>query len=211
MSDQSTPPNPPSWGDQPPGGTPPPPPTTPPPPPGSGGPGYGDPYGDPYGAGQPVGLAYASWFQRVGAYLVDGLVLLPLSIVVFIGLGVASSGATTTTDPVTGAASIEGANPVGFVIVGIGYLLVFVVSIWNQVVRQGRTGWSLGKQALGIRLLKEDSGQPMGAGLCFVRSIVHLVDAIPCYLGFLWPLWDAKKQTFADKIMTTVVVQQKKS
>ena len=54
------------------------------------------------------------------------------------------------------------------------------------------------------------TGEPMGAGMCFVRQVVHIVDSLPCYLGYLWPLWDAKRQTFADKIMTTVVVQQKK-
>jgi uncharacterized RDD family membrane protein YckC len=32
------------------------------------------------------------------------------------------------------------------------------------------------------------------------------VDGIICYIGWLFPLWDAKKQTLADKIMGTVVV-----
>jgi uncharacterized RDD family membrane protein YckC len=50
-------------------------------------------------------------------------------------------------------------------------------------------------------------GQPIGAGMSIVRPIVHYVDLIPCYLGLLWPLWDDKKQTFADKIMNTVVVK----
>jgi uncharacterized RDD family membrane protein YckC len=222
MSDQSDPP---TWGSPPPGdqgGTPPP----PPPPPGYGPPagqGYSDPYAgqqtdpyagqqaDPYAGQAQGGLGYATWFQRVGAYLVDALLLLPAYVLVFIGIAVGTSGATTTTDPTTGAVSTEGGNPVGFVIIGLGYLVMFGILIWNQYVRQGRTGWSIGKQVLGIRLLKEDTGQPMGAGMCFVRSIVHIVDALPCYIGFLWPLWDAKRQTFADKIMTTVVVQQRKA
>ena len=34
----------------------------------------------------------------------------------------------------------------------------------------------------------------------------HGVDAIICYVGFLFPLWDAKRQTIADKIMSTVCV-----
>ena len=32
-------------------------------------------------------------------------------------------------------------------------------------------------------------------------------DSIPGYLGYLWPIWDSRKQTFADKIMSTFVVQ----
>ena len=32
----------------------------------------------------------------------------------------------------------------------------------------------------------------------------HLVDAVIFYIGYLFPLWDAKRQTLADKIMATV-------
>ena len=36
--------------------------------------------------------------------------------------------------------------------------------------------------------------------------LVARLDSLVCYLGFLFPLWDAKRQTFADKIIHTVVV-----
>ncbi len=62
---------------------------------------------------------------------------------------------------------------------------------------------------LGIKLIDEQSGQPIGAGKCFLRQICHILDGL-CYIGYLWPLWDAKKQTFADKIMTTIVINQPK-
>ncbi|HVF18779.1 MAG TPA: RDD family protein [Mycobacteriales bacterium] len=74
--------------------------------------------------------------------------------------------------------------------------------------RQGTTGQTPGKQVMKIRLLKEQDGQVVGFGNAIVRGILHIVDALPCLLGFLWPLWDEKKQTFADKIMKTVVVKQ---
>ena len=47
---------------------------------------------------------------------------------------------------------------------------------------------------------------PIGFGMSIVRQIAHIVDGLVCYIGYLWPLWDAKRQTFADKIMTTVCV-----
>jgi hypothetical protein len=37
-----------------------------------------------------------------------------------------------------------------------------------------------------------------------IRQICHVVDTIICYLGWLWPLWDGKRQTIADKIVSTV-------
>ena len=43
--------------------------------------------------------------------------------------------------------------------------------------------------------------------MSFVRSLAHIVDGF-CYIGYLWPIWDAKNQTFADKIMSTVVIVQ---
>ena len=39
----------------------------------------------------------------------------------------------------------------------------------------------------------------------FIRDLVHILDGM-AYVGYLWPLWDEKKQTFADKIMRTIVV-----
>ena len=77
-----------------------------------------------------------------------------------------------------------------------------------MVIRQGRTGYSLGKTVVGIRLVKVSTAQPMGAGLCFVRQIAHYVDSLVCYLGWFWPLWDSRNQTLADKIMNTVVIIQ---
>ena len=61
---------------------------------------------------------------------------------------------------------------------------------------------------MGTYLVRESDGQFIGGGLSFARQIVHIVDGFPCMLGYLWPLWDAKKQTFADKIMGTVVVKR---
>jgi uncharacterized RDD family membrane protein YckC len=53
-------------------------------------------------------------------------------------------------------------------------------------------------------VVSEQTGQPIGFGLSVVRQIAHIVDSIICYIGFLWPLWDPKRQTLADKIMRTV-------
>jgi hypothetical protein len=46
--------------------------------------------------------------------------------------------------------------------------------------------------------------------MAFVRDLAHILDALPCYIGFLWPIWDSKRQTFADKIMNTVVVVRRR-
>ena len=87
----------------------------------------------------------------------------------------------------------------------VGYIAQIVFLFWN-LVRQGKTGQTIGKGVLNIRLVRLDGINPPGVGLSIGRAFLHIVDALPCYLGFLWPLWDDKRQTFADKILNTVVV-----
>lgn len=175
-----------------------------------GAPGYGAPgYGPGYGIQQPP---YAHWIKRVGATLLDNLIGAVAAIPTFIGAILMGAATTTTTwadGTTTSRLTNTGEHTVGLVIYLVGLLTSLAFFIWNICIRQGRTGQSLGKQVLGIRLLKDPTGQPLGAGLCFGRALLHFLDALPCYIGFLWPLWDGKRQTFADKIVSSVVIDDR--
>jgi uncharacterized RDD family membrane protein YckC len=57
----------------------------------------------------------------------------------------------------------------------------------------------------GIKLVSELTDAPIGPSNAFVRDLVHILDGM-AYVGYLWPLWDDKRQTFADKIVRTIVV-----
>ena len=161
---------------------------------------YGAPPQGQYGAQPPYGApgygvgptpAYASWIQRVGAYLVDGIIVAPFSILAAI-LG-------HSTDSATGVQTLN-------VFYFVFSLAGLVVTGYNRWFQAGKTGQSWGKKTLGIRLVSEETGQPIGAGMAFVRDLAHFVDGVICDIGYLFPLWDAKKQTLADKIIKTVVV-----
>ncbi|MER5519134.1 RDD family protein [Streptomyces sp. NPDC002763] len=137
-------------------------------------------YGYPqqgYGATPP----YANWGQRFLGTLVDGLVFLVPYILVIVGKDTPALAA-------------------------IGGLALLGLAIW-QLIMEGRTGQTVGKKALGIRLVKEATGQPIGVGMAFVRRIAHILDSLACYLGWLWPAWDSKRQTFADKVCGTIVIR----
>jgi uncharacterized RDD family membrane protein YckC len=86
----------------------------------------------------------------------------------------------------------------GAVLVGLIYL------VWNYGYRQGVGGSSIGKSVLKFKVVSENTGQPIGSGMSVLRQICHVVDAVPFYLGYLFPLWTDKRQTLADKIMATV-------
>jgi uncharacterized RDD family membrane protein YckC len=78
-------------------------------------------------------------------------------------------------------------------------------TIYNRWITAGRTGQSLGKRITEISLISEETGRPIGALNAFLRDLVHILDGF-AYIGYLWPLWDEKKQTFSDKLMKTIVV-----
>jgi uncharacterized RDD family membrane protein YckC len=147
---------------------------------------------DYYRTGPPVGEP-ASWGIRVLAYLIDlALVAIPVAVgQMVLVLGGSRPGIDT--------------SGLGLVAI-LASLVGLAVWLWNRVLRQGRTGQSVGKSTVGLMLLAEGGRQPIGAGRAFLRDLAHVFDALPCYLGFLWPLWDTKRQTFADKIVATTVV-----
>lgn len=89
----------------------------------------------------------------------------------------------------------------------LGVLAVLGFAVWNSLFRPGATGQSLGKRAMGIRLVGAASGRPIGVARAAVRQVAHLLDALPLGVGYLWPLWDERRQTFADKVCATIVVR----
>ncbi len=157
--------------------------------------GYGQPgYGQMAYGPTP---ALTSWIKRVGSHLIDWA---PITII------------NRITDPMIGgydyASKTEriGSNPtLGFILLVVG----FAWFIWNMVFKDGKTGVSLGRQVLGIQLVNADTGQPVGAGKAFLRQIAHILDTISCLVGYLFPLWDSRRQTFADKICNTLVIDTK--
>jgi len=142
--------------------------------------------GTPAYSGAPSGV-YSDWVTRVGAYLVDVAPVFAGAIVLFILAAIVNSG--------------------------IFYVLVYLIvvfgglgwSVYNRWIMGGQ-GQSLGKRVLKIKLVSEDTGQPIGTLNAFLRDVAHIVDGIICDIGYLFPLWDPKRQTLADKIMKTVVV-----
>lgn len=92
------------------------------------------------------------------------------------------------------------------VVLLVASLVGTAIGIWNRSFLQGRTGQSVGKRVVGIRLVAEATFAAPGPAQAFLRDLCHVLDAYS-YVGYLWPLWDARRRTFADMIMRTVVVE----
>jgi len=159
------------------------------------------------GAWTPV----AGWWARVAARLIDEVAQLLAMLPYFIGLlmlvdaqGGFANALTGTPDPTR---QVDGVTVlIGVGLMGLGGILSLVFWVWNRVLQQGRTGQSIGKAVMKIVLVSSRSGTPIGAGSSFIREIAHVVDGF-FYVGYLWPLWDRRKQTLGDKLVGTVVAK----
>ncbi|HKN54066.1 MAG TPA: RDD family protein, partial [Amycolatopsis sp.] len=147
------------------------------------------PFGQPAPYGQPVAPPgnYADWGKRALAYLIDVGPILAIDLIGYIFMFTVSIS-------------------FGYILVLLGSLAGIGWSVYNRWMQGGNTGQSLGKRVVGIKLVSEQTGQPIGPMNAFLRDLAHIADGAACYIGFLWPLWDEKSQTFADKILTTVVL-----
>ena len=88
---------------------------------------------------------------------------------------------------------------------------VLTLGFWcyNTGYRLATTGYSFGHKIAQVRVVMADSGQTPTVNTAVLRAVCHLLDSWACMIGWLFPLWDAKKQTFADKITKTVSLDER--
>lgn len=120
----------------------------------------------------------APFFARLAAAIIDGVLL---SVVSVIASAVAGR---------TGGWAIS-------IVVGIAYFGFFEGSA---------SGQTIGKKALGIRVIDYRTGGPIGFGRAVLRFFARYLSALPCFLGYFWMLWDKERQTWHDKLISDVVV-----
>lgn len=92
--------------------------------------------------------------------------------------------------------------------------IVVLAMAVNRLLLPVVTGWTLGRALLGIRVQRSvgrsvgrsDARDP-GPWRLLGRDAAHLLDTAPVLLGWLWPLWDSRRRTFADMLTRTEVVR----
>jgi uncharacterized RDD family membrane protein YckC len=118
----------------------------------------------------------AGFWRRVGAVLIDGLILGLVQLLVVRLIGT------------------------------VGYLVDLVLQAGYFTYFEGSSGQTPGKRVLGIWVLDAQTAAPLGFGRAFGRYVFSLVSALVFYLGYLWMLWDRNRQTWHDKVAGAVVV-----
>ena len=91
---------------------------------------------------------------------------------------------------------------------GAGYAVGFLLAAVYFTYFHGRTGQTPGDAALSVKVVDERNGTatPIGYGRAFGRWVISYVSGIVIVLGYLWMLWDPKKQTWHDKAVGSLPV-----
>lgn len=137
---------------------------------------------------------YATWGQRVLATVLDGAVL---SGVTWLALGPEAA-------PPTWWPGLPPSTAVGLPLAWTSSPWVWLL-LAVYVLLQGLTGQTPGRRLVGIVVVDGDTGSPAGLLRTLVRPVVHVLDAI-LLVGYLRPLWDGRRRTFADQVLGTLVV-----
>ena len=125
----------------------------------------------------------ANWGDRVCASLIDVLPLIP-------GFVAVDEGDTNHWPAIT----------------ALGWIACILPWLYNRCYRQTKTGQSWGKLVIGLKLVDMSDRGTLLWWKVGLRDWAHYLDALPLWIGFFVPLFDARRQTLADKAMRTVVV-----
>jgi Mce-associated membrane protein len=126
----------------------------------------------------------APWAARAGALAVD---ILPgvaiVATAVLVALSVPLRGTWWWACVATGAVAI-------------------LLTAFNRLVLPVFSGQSLGRSVFGITVVRHN-GEAAGPWWLLLRDLAHLLDTAAVLSGWLWPLWDSRRRTFADMLLGT--------
>lgn len=139
----------------------------------------------PVGATGPGGRQLAGFGSRFIAFLIDSL----------IGSVFTLPGYLLVQSDSGGVAFLGG-------LLTIAGAVVYIVLYCKKVA----AGHSWGQQVAKVQVVSTTTGSLLTPMQVFVRQLCKILSSFFCYLGFLWMIWDPKKQTWHDKIVATQVV-----
>ncbi|MCS4294513.1 putative RDD family membrane protein YckC [Comamonas sp. BIGb0152] len=137
-------------------------------------------------------LEYVGFWARVGAALIDTVVLLviitPALVAIYGWEYFMAEGL------VQGPADVL-----------ISWVLPAVACIWLWHKLRATPG----KMLIGAEIVDAETGEAMSLGQSVVRYLGYFVSILPLCLGLIWVAFDPRKQGWHDKIAGTVVVRRK--
>ena len=150
----------------------------------------------------------ARWWQRVGSMLIDALVLgIPLTILN--AIATSAFGARHLTLEANGFRVTRALDGGPRIVVLV--LLTAMGGLYFAALNGRGRGQTIGNRAPNIAVRDAATGEAIGVwrGLLrwFVRFLLYAALVLPGILNDLFPLWDQRRQTLADKAARSIVVR----
>lgn len=150
----------------------------------------------------------ASFGQRLGATIIDGLVISLPAIVLVVGMvflfAVAAGTSLDSGDP----AASSGVAFAGLGLFGVFFLVAMIAPLLYGVGFEGSPhGQTIGKWVTGIRVVDGATAGRLPVGRAFARVLVRSFASGAVFaLGYLWMLWDEQSRTWHDLAADSRVV-----
>lgn len=157
----------------------------------------------------------ASFWERLGAFVIDviltGLFALPALIALEVGprrmvsCRVENGTITGFDEPNALCTVPNGLTWTLFGVLILGALLGLV--LYYALLEGGSKGQTVGKRVIGIRVVDKLTGGPIGTGRGVGRFFARLLSGLVCFVGYLWVLWNPDSQAWHDIIVDSYVVK----
>ena len=145
---------------------------------------------------QPVGATanYASVGDRAVAIILDTVILAVVSLVFLIPIGIG------------GVLGVEFFSPLAFFAFP---LLWWLVGLFYFTFFEGTSGQTIGKQAVGIKVVDGVSQKPVNMERALLRSFMRIIDMLPFlyFVGFILVETQPQKKRLGDALAGTIVVK----
>ncbi len=129
---------------------------------------------------------YAGVGVRFLALLIDGIIIGVVSAIIN-SVAAATRSASLTT---------------------IAAIVISVLAVLYFIGMEATQGATVGKMALGLRIVKTDGTSPIGWPASLIRNLLRIVDGLFAYLVGAIIIWNSPlKQRLGDKVAHTVVIR----
>jgi uncharacterized RDD family membrane protein YckC len=132
-------------------------------------------------------LRYAGFWIRFGGYIMDQIVLAPVSLILNLAM------------PTIGlrSAGVQVLYYTALFVFGFGYKTFFV----------GQFGATPGAMIAGLKVVRPD-GSPIGFGLAALRSLAEIVSGMILAIGYIMIAFDDQKRALHDRMCNTRVIRK---
>jgi uncharacterized RDD family membrane protein YckC len=156
-------------------------------------------------------VPYAGWGIRLGGYLIDVVIFIPLLVVLALAFRHTHALDVHLMMRRNGTNTRRSVSLLSPVITAVAFV------VYATILCGRARGQTVGMMAVGVRVVRLGAFDALGYGRAFWRALVEqflrILGTVTLILGVIWlldmlfPLWDSKKQTLHDKIVQTVVIR----